>query len=538
MAYAKGIIMYKLIIVDDEPYIVQLIEKLIDYDRLHIQLVGATSDPANALELIREYAPDILITDMRMPCMDGLALIEHINQSNLPISIIAISGYRRFDYAYNALKGGVEDYLVKPISRQELNNALEKVCRRLGNFQDERDFRLKMEEEAERNARQHRKQFILDSLANRAHADAISQIERDYSLHLVQGYYAGIAIRIDLPGPANHEAPLLQNCQKKIVELMGEICAEMEFVQIDELFCGLINTSAEATHQLLRRVKILFENLSLVLEPYEKGSISIGLGSIISECKQIPSSIAAARTSADVKCILGGNRIYYSEKLDWKNAKCQLLPVQIESLRKIMETGGADQLRHWLNSVFCKSASYYMEHAIEALSLIESVLHNFAMLCNMLGTLSDPSLKKIHHQRIHQGDNLTETVERLHDFMYQVVQADKNHRMQRDSYPIQCAKEYIVNNLNKPLALKEIAAHVMLNPNYLSKLFKDETGEGISDFILQLRLEEAKRLLRTTNLNISQIADCVGYQDSKHFSKLFRKAVGIQMRDYRNMYSR
>lgn len=530
--------MYKLVIVDDEPFIVQLIEKLIDHDRLDIQVVGTATDGVNALDLVRVREPDILITDIRMPCMDGLALIDHLKQSAPQVSIIAISGYRRFDYAYNALKGGVEDYLIKPIGRQDLNTALEKVCLRLSERQNESDGLKKMEAQIAQNAKQLRSKLILDCLGHRACAESIEQLNRDYLYHFSPGYFAGIAIRIDLPETEGIYGPIFQICEDQIQSALGDLCADMEFIQAGDVCCGIVNTGAEATHLLVRRIKILFEKLLIALEPYEATSVSIGLGSILPDCKSIVSSLCAARLCADAKCILGENRIYYSEKLDLENLFRQIQPVQADSLRRILDTGHLDPLRPWLESIFPQSMVYYQEHPVEALSLIASIMRNFTMICNLLNIDTGAESQRSQLRSIYQGYSLSETLDRLYDYMARIVLNDRQHRLEQDSYPIQRAKQYIGNNLSAPLGLKEIAEYVMLNPNYLSKLFKEETGTGISEYILSLRLEQAMLLLRTTSLNINQIADRVGYQDAKHFSKLFRKSLGIQMQDYRKMYSK
>ena len=122
-------------------------------------------------------------------------------------------------------------------------------------------------------------------------------------------------------------------------------------------------------------------------------------------------------------------------------------------------------------------------------------------------------------------------------FMNAVGQEDRRTRMQRNNYPIECAKSYIAEHLGEPFRLEDIAKKTLLTPSYLSVLFKKEMGETISDYTQKLRLEKAKALLRTTNLNINEISIQVGYTDSKHFSKVFKKVLGVRPKEYRKMYS-
>lgn len=527
--------MYKIVIADDELLIIQLLEKLIDYERFSVQVVGTATDGMSAWMLVKELKPDILITDIKMPCMDGLELIEHINQSNTPVSIIAISGYRRFDYAYNALKSGVEDYLVKPISKKDLNEALEKVCAMLAarNPGSEADA-----ESGRKGVAQTRSALIADCFAGKERAESLEEINARYMVSFQPGCFAGLAIRID---PAHSDGiyeSIHSRCADTLRENLKDLCWDMEFSAAEGYYCGVVNMSAGSVAQFLRRLKALFENLHVSLDGYGAVAISIGVGEIVSEGAKIAPSLRQAKDCARVKCILGGNRIYFSENLSWEGANAQLLPVQIESLRKVLEVGRTEQLQAWLDGVFSKPMDYYAEHPLEALSLIDSAIGNFFMLCEMLAIPIDDGAKEDCAERMNCVRGLNEAVGCMQAFMQHVVQTDRKNRAQRSSYPVQRAMEYIQDKLNVQMRLEDIAEYVMLSPNYLSMLFKKETGQGISDFILQLRLERAKLLLRTTSLNISQIAEKVGYQDARHFSKLFRKMTGIQPKDYRKMYFR
>ena len=118
----------KILIADDEDRVCRLIEKLIDWEHLDISLVATAANGIEELELIQKYEPDIVITDIRMPGMDGLQVIERVVQMERHVNFIVVSGYKQFEYAYNALKYGVEDYLLKPIHKEELNKILAKIC--------------------------------------------------------------------------------------------------------------------------------------------------------------------------------------------------------------------------------------------------------------------------------------------------------------------------------------------------------------------------------------------------------------------------
>ena len=530
--------MYRMVIADDEPFIIQLIEKLIDYNRLAVEIVGTTTNGAAALELVREKKPDILITDIKMPCMDGLELIEELKKENISIPVIAISGYRRFDYAYGAIKGGVENYLVKPINRKELNDALERVIGRIITQRDESEAYTRMQKKVEHGTLQLRDRLISDILGDPLFTAPIEQINRNYLCEFRAGVYLGVVIQIDVPHMGEVFDSLSDKCNETIDKILGELSLEKQFSWVDNCLCGLINMPGEAIYQLRRRIKMLFTELCVCMDFYEKVSVSICLGNIEKYIENGFKSLREAKTGVRAKCVLGGNQILECAQMDWNDAHNQLHPEQISALRRIMEVCQIDQLRSWLRETFPQSDSYYLEHPLKTLSMVDAVVNNFMMLCEMLAIKVDSSTAEICINKINTSCGLKETLCCLLDFMQVVLAQDMKQREQSASYCIQRAKEYIAQNLGNAIRLEHIAEHVSLSPNYFSMLFKKETGQNPSDYIVQQRLEKAKLLLRTTNLNLSQIAQQVGYTDAKHFSKLFKRFTGTFPKDYRKMYLR
>jgi two-component system response regulator YesN len=199
--------MFKIAIADDEPFIVKLIRQLIDCEGLGVEIVGDASDGVAALNLVREKRPDILITDIRMPSMDGIELIEEIHKNALNVRVIAISGHRRFDYAYNALKYGVEDFIVKPIKKKELNDSIHKLLRRLDGG-DEIPRTLKsLERQVQRGAARLREKLIDDCLAGVLRARSLEEINEAYMCRFEPGHFTGISVRLDFPHAFLEDSP-------------------------------------------------------------------------------------------------------------------------------------------------------------------------------------------------------------------------------------------------------------------------------------------------------------------------------------------
>lgn len=539
MGREGGRAMFKIAIADDEPFIVKLIRQLIDCEGLGVEIVGDASDGVAALNLVREKRPDILITDIRMPSMDGIELIEEIHKNALNVRVIAISGHRRFDYAYNALKYGVEDFIVKPINKKELNDSIHKLLRRLDGG-DEIPRTLKsLERQVQRGAARLREKLIDDCLAGALRARSLEEINEAYMCRFEPGHFTGISVRLDFPHAFLEDSPVASKSRDAIAECMGDFASEyvFSFSARGSALCGVVNTRSEQTRQLVRKIKRLFEKLAMTLDFYASIPITIGIGTIVSDPAEIADSVRAAAVSVRIKCILGAHRIYYSEEHDRDNLGVQLSGAQIEGLRALLDENRPEQVADWLESVYRKPEHYYREHPIEALALTDSVLSSLAALCRMQSIAVSSDDLDFGRAEIERSASLPEIVERVGALIRRVMEQDRSARAQRGNFPVERAKAFIAEHLCEPFRLEDIAESIMLSPAYLSSLFKKETGENLSDYIQRLRLEKAKGLLRSTHLTIQEIASRIGYTDAKYFSKLFFRMTGARPQDYRKMYA-
>lgn len=531
--------MYRIVVADDEQFIVQLIRQLIDYEGLNVEVIGEAADGNAAFELVRSQKPDILITDIRMPCLDGLQLIEQIREHALPISVIAISGHRRFDYAYNALKYGVHDFIVKPINRKELNDSIAKAIQRLGREDSSNQHIEHIRQQIDIGSANLRRKLLEDCMQGNISGANLAQINRNYATKLIPGDYTGIAIRLDMPQQITGDSLIVRKCCETLDNALRSFADEymFHFIERDASFLGLINTRHEQASQLMRCIKRMFEMLGITMDVYTNVRITIGIGCVAEHESRIADSVRMAAMASRIKCILGSQRIYHSADFASENWKAVLSAAQIEDLRLLLESGRTNGIKEWMSTVFNKSEDYYRKHPLLALSLGDSVLDNFMTLCRMQEIPIREELMLSEYASINRSACYQDYLQRITAFMEKVREEDRRMRMQRNNYPIECAKNYIAEHLGEPFRLEDIAEKTLLTPSYLSMLFKKEVGETISDYTQKLRLEKAKTLLRTTNLNLNEIAAQVGYTDPKHFSKMFKKMLGVRPQDYRKMYS-
>ena len=531
--------MYRVIIADDERHIVQLIRQLLDCEHLNVEVVGEAADGISAFNMILEKQPDILITDIRMPCMDGIELIEQIRRDNLPVNIIAISGHRRFDYAYNALRYGVSDFIVKPINRKELNDSVAKLISRL-NDECERSSQIEhLQRRVADSDADRRDRIVEDCLGNAFNCKTLEEINRTYAIDLVPGQYVGISVRIDLPQAGGVDLMLNRKCRLALDEYLRPRVAgyALSFSEYDSAFHGFVNLSENQAPQFRRQIKGLFEILTVETDIYARVAITVGVGTMTSSPERIADSVCEAAMCARVKCVLGAQRIYFCSELDCENMHAKLPGPSLEELRKLIDERRMDAVQPCVEGIFFKPRTYYLEHPFESLALVDAILGSFIALCKIYDIDIQQSEGDIAYGNVNHSNGFDEMLACVVNTMCKVLELDQRNRVKRNIYPVEYTKNYITEHLSESFLVEDIAEKLMLNASYLSSLFKKETGETISEYTQRFRLERAKALLRTTNLNINEIATRVGYSDARHFSKLFKKVVGARPQDYRRMYA-
>ena len=526
--------MFRIVIADDEKYIVQLIEALIDCKRLGAEIVGKARDGMEALNLVEQLTPDILITDIRMPSMDGLELIDQIRLRGFSTAVIAISGHRRFDYAISAIKYGVDDFIVKPINERDLNDALEKVCARLRGEQHVRDLSERVEE----HASVLRGNFVRDMIRGALTADiSLPALNQQYGVTLSEDTeYTAMAIALDMPDSSVALKPILARCERTAQEMIKTETKTVLCAQYDAMLLCVLQTRGVQIPDLLGDIKKLFEQLIIVLEAYNPISLSIGVGTTVKTPNDVQSSAELAQLCAKVKCIRGTRRIYHSAQLDIWHMDAKISPNAVRELNALMERHDVQSVQSWLDGVFSLGEAYYRENPIEALAIGHCVIKKFKGLCEGLNIITGEMTAK-PFANVELAQDYTHFKNAIALAVETILTADYVTRTEREAFPIVRAKAFMMEHLCEPIKLEDIATEVSLSPSYFSALFKKESGETISDYLQRIRLEEAKKLLRATSLNLNEIAQRVGYTDAKHFSKMFRKQTGARPNEYRKLYA-
>lgn len=535
----------KVLIADDEDRVCRLIYRLIKWDELDMEVAAIAHNGLEVLSMIEEHRPDIVITDIRMPGLDGLEMIRRAKELDGNLEFIIISGYRHFEYAQNAIRYGAGDYLLKPVKEAELYSVLE----RMRNQYQMRHNQITQEERykalIQNNRDRLRTTFFTDVVLKHSAPERINSLEwinETYHYEFSEGYFQIVILKVD--SIAFNREENLDYIQKKIVDLAGKKLKALVFDKeyfLEESRCViLLNYRPEKEMEIYKAFKGLINELMLQNDIFESLKVTAGLGSTEKEAESIRQSMDVALWAMEQRLILGGNRVIEGIKVssnDFTDTRLfyefnKRLSEGLENLDEKMVEGVLEFLREGLFGRQDLSGHEVLQMAREAVNVYLLTMRKN----NMDGVLTTGTFENFSAALNNYG-----TKEAVFDFVSEVILTSMGEAVKRKQEegkrPIREAKNYIRLHYKDALTLEKVSGIVGLNASYLSALFKKETGKTFLEYLTKVRMDKAKEMLKETNETISAICQEVGYSDTKYFVKCFQKYTGLKPNQYRKVYS-
>lgn len=538
----------KVLIADDEIKVCRLIQHLVDWDALEMDIIGFANDGKTAYESICEKKPDIVITDIRMPVYDGLELIRRAKEVNPEINFIVISGYSQFEYAQQAIKYGVKDYLLKPLKKRELENSLTEIKESHESLIKSTRIRNEMESIIEASREHIRENFLMKTLQNSAtnplKADmSLEQLNEQYGCKFHKGFFTAVRVRPFFSKNSDKSAgdseEFVMNKIHQMVKEKLEIYCEtyMSTVYQDEIVC-ILNTVDKEIEPVRKKLKHLIVNVSNLKTVFPDIRIRIGQGNTHSSYMGITDSFREAELA--IMNRMGENEdtyICYSE--DSKSGKTK---------EEIFDSGLRNEILTYQERMDIEGTLRLVDKVGEKLKPFK---YDGKLVYEVFGELVETLRFGMKYSR--EGRNLfliedyKKQYRRIWDYdeLFQWIKSDLSRVHQvymkniqdEESKPIRDAKKYIHDNFNKHISLENVSEYIGFNAAYFSTLFKKETGKKFLEYVTELRIQNAKNYLIQTNYDIAEVASAVGYNDLKYFSKLFKKTTGLNPSEFRKLYS-
>lgn len=484
--------MYRVLIADDEPWVAYGISKIIDWQEEGFEIAGEAHDGLSALEFIREQKPDIVISDIRMPGLDGIQLMDALRKEGIDAEIIIVSGYADFDYAKHAIQYGAFDYLLKQIDKQELlatvrrlRNKLEKKEKRPVSFDRVEDWFELMDSDPGVSVRE----FMLDKTDD-----------------LPYPHYRFISILFSDDHAAEGIAALLHS---------DEDLRAISFRTGQHKFTILMNVDRS---QESRSLSNLFEYFA---DTYCRAGLS--------SYGEAGSSVSRLYQESDI-ALLSVFSMPEERIIEYRT--CSIADEAGKMLLN-MEAAIREQKPELIDRLLVRLAELCLSQPLYIDQIANIYNHIVALIF------------KYYPQRFGHGG-----IEFLtYDQIARLYRSPKQLFLElQPLFEISADFEAVVSNaqikklieqidarLSEDLTLSDMARQLNISIGYLSLLFKRETGMTYSEYVTRKRLDLAKLLLHDDSLSIQDVAERTGYKDYYHFNKLFKKHIGITPSKYRKL---
>lgn len=525
----------KVMIADDEERICQLIEALIDCDALGMEIVGVSHNGLEACELVESLSPDILITDIRMPGYSGLELIEKVKESEENLEIIIISGYAHFAYAQTAIKFGVGDYLLKPINKEELTGTLQKLGERIRDRRRQAEDRQRIRQKSEADIRLFRMNLLNRLTEETAWEPSLEELREKYYLHVESGVFQGFLIKVDSSGEISRAGLdlILEKVQSLLENSFRSRCREL-VMGIKGTGCvGFLNYESERTEEIRRIFRDCLNQLESEKGIFGPVMFTAALGNAAREAGGLPASVAQAAVIIEDRLLKGTGKLL--ERVPAASAihEQNILEKYVRQIVHAIEVMSAEEAEGAVLQMRQTILEVRDVKGFEVRELIYSAAHLFL---SQVEVKNRAETLKEFEERCSLCVSMDELLARLTSLQREYVEEMRKRHEADTVRPIRMAKQYIQNHYSEPITQEEVSSAVGLSAAYFSALFKKVEGEGFAKYLIGVRMEQAKILLRETSVPVSKICQQVGYNDLKHSTHTFEKATGVKPTVYRKMY--
>lgn len=535
--------MYKLLIVEDERWEREGLVEFIDWSELNIEIVGTAINGIQGLHMAKEKLPDIIITDIRMPKMDGLELTAKVKHFLPDCKIILITGYDDFMYAKEAIHMGVSDYLLKPVHKVQLLDALNKVLTLLYKNSQQVEYKRMIQAQLTRRFYDERERFLLGILKCKEQPRMTIE-ETSFTFD----FRKTVAVVIRMSG-----LPILQ--EKGFCEMQQQFRAFYIFIREKVGNQGLTAVSDIEKNEIIICLKIKKEardEINDILHQIQQWDIgvkmleyAVGVGIMSNTVADFIRSFSKAQYALEHLFFMKDAKVLYYED-------CQQQEEIEESSICDFLYSAPDYTRRLLNGVVSRGAQDVTEMTEELFDFIYSWPVGKSLVCNYLADfinelsiLLSPYKDAINPMK-HVGDDLPrafQTCIRLdqlkawvQSLLIYVNSFFIRNRKNKEEYIIDEAMNIISNEYTQCIGLEVIAHRLGVSPNYLGSLFIKFKGRRYTEVLMEYRMKRAEKMLVSTSEKIINIAKAVGFTNASYFCTVFKKSHGISPTDYREKY--
>ena len=528
---------YRILLVDDEEEVRTSIIQKIDWVKTGFTVVGDAENGEDALEKIEQMEPDVVLTDIRMPYMDGLQLAERLRRDKPSVKVVIFSGFDDFEYAKKAIKLNIIEYILKPVNAEELTGILKKIKLQLdGEIARIKDVNA-LNESYEKSLPVLRENFLNSLLRGDIKENQIESLIREYRLDIGKsGLWAAVKINIDSFMENNFDTEaesLITISVKRLFDShLKNFCNFISFHSYAGLV-ALVGVNHESEFQgVMNRLSQVCRESRRILNQ----KITIGVGSYVNSLAALNLSFGDASEAVGYGIADGGgDAIFINDVHPVKNTPIYIDGKMESDLVNAVKFGGEKTIAECAEKIAdnMKGAAMARNSAqayiISVFSIILQIIQRYELDHEeIFGVKAD------YYDILTNIRDFSALKKWLLNVCLKISRSLNTERQDTTQNMILNAKRYIKENYANPeLSLETICGYLHISPTYFSTVFKREVGESYTSYLTGIRLEKAAELLSTTDEKTYVIAKQTGYEEPNYFGYVFKKKYGVSPNKYR-----
>ena len=540
--------MLKIFLAEDEVIVRETIKRMIPWENLGFELVGEAADGEMALPLLIRQQPDLLITDIKMPFMDGLTLARLAKKEVPGLKVVILSGYDDFNYAKQAINIGVEDYLLKPITKNALIERLTEIRSRYEDEKTQREYYEKFHREMQAYEKNSSRDFFEVLVSGSLDMMEVYKRAEKLGLDIVAESYNVLIFTMNCnedfsgqrEGYSSWEAESLEMLEKFFTGHPFAMLFRSNVFSYGVLIKGEKNSIRENTRICVEEIRKIFDRKEDNKEWF------VAVGESVERLSQIQKSYHSASRAFSQRYLYDGKVLYYDEMLamekkDVTNDDSEYLQkVDVNALnptilQKFLSNGLLEETENFVQDYFYAIGQEPMESVVFRSYVILNVRFSVLSFLKELGcdtkTLEPEDTEKIQAE---SGRNMESIIAYAEKLVSQAIQLRDRNSGNKNRSILKTAVDFIDQHyMEEDMSLNKAANAANVSANHFSALFSQNMGQTFIEYLTSLRMDKAKEYLRCTGMRSSEIAGEVGYKDAHYFSYLFKKTQGMTPSDYR-----
>lgn len=542
--------MLKIFLAEDEVVVRETIKRMIPWEELGFELVGEAADGEMALPLLIRQQPDLLITDIKMPFMDGLTLARLAKKEIPGLKVVILSGYDDFNYAKQAIEIGVEDYLLKPITKNALIERLSEIRSRYEHEKTQKEYYEKFQREMQAYEKNSSRDFFEALVGG--------------SMDMMEVYKRAEKLGLDIVAEAYNVLIFTMNCDEDFSGQRDEYSSwEAESLELlENFFAG--HSSAMLFRSNIFSYGVLLKGQRETIEENTRACVDeirkilsrqdgrrewfLAVGQSVERLSQIQKSYHTASRAFSQRYLYDENILYYDEMETMEhpggqaetedNAYLQKVDVNALNpaiLQKFLSNGLQEEAENFVKDYFYAIGQEPMESLVFRNYVILNVRFSVISFIKGLGCdTNEMESADTEEVLAESGKNMESAIAYAKKMISQAIEIRDQNSGNKNRSILKTAVDFIDSHyMEEDISLNTVANVANVSANHFSALFSQNMGQTFIEYLTTLRMNKAKELLRCTGMRSSEIAGEIGYKDAHYFSYLFKKTQGMTPSDYR-----